>query len=248
MIDVLTPVRRGEFVRGEVIARLVAQTVDLAWYVAPGADRALTEDEREVIGLTSPGDFWAAHKCHMVPIVSKRRQLASHGDRPYIFLFDVDVLLPTPALLGGFARAFERFESLGATGTCYHVDWPFFRHHLGCGCMMVRRSSWSALQPLRGSACECFTIRADLASIGLRTVPVDPHRLHAHQWKRSDVVTGASQVEAPCPLCGLMRAPRRPPSHRVELEVGASQRVDLAPLRALVAEHGVDFEVCFVER
>jgi len=246
MIDILTPVRHGEFIRGDVIAALTAQDVDLTWYVDSGPDRPVTPSEREVLAIGSCGDFWAGQKCHMVPIITKRRALAGRGSGPYVFMLDADILLPMPSLLGGLARALDRWSDVGATGAVYHVDWPCFRYHVAAGCMMVRRADWERVQPLRGTACECFNIKTALERLGKRTVPIDPYRLHAHQWKRVDFRTAAVTPEAPCPMCGLIRNPTEPPRiERVELSLGSDGSADRSALEELVRRHGDAFAVRF---
>jgi hypothetical protein len=137
----------------------------------------------------------------------------------------------------------ERHPRLGATGLIYAVDWPHARFHLGAGSMLLRREDLDRVGDLRGTPCECSYLRLRLLGLGKEVVPLT--RLHAHQWKRTNLDGARPEYEQPeqaCPLCGELR---NPPARYtdVEIEVALGEPLPRAELERLVAQHGDGFRV-----
>ncbi len=172
-IDIQMPVRKGGFIVGEVIQRLLMQDAPFTFYVDAGKDLEMTSDHECLIALiaTSPENADRITKSTKVAFKRNRMtdRLRTHGRSPYVYLADPDVLLPERPFFSSTIRAFERNPKLGAVGLCYQDS-----DHVACGSMMLRREDFLQIGKLQGTGrtCVCGNIQIKLHESNLQVVPL----------------------------------------------------------------------------
>ena len=172
-IDIQMPVRKGGFIIGEVIQRLLMQDASFTFYVDGGEDLEMTSDHERLIALiaTSPENADRITKSTKVAFKRNRMtdQLRMHGRSHYVYLADPDVLIPERPFFSSTVRAFERNPQLGAVGLCYQDS-----EHVACGSMMLRRKDFLEIGKLQGTGrtCVCGNIQIKLQESNLQVVPL----------------------------------------------------------------------------
>ena len=168
-IDIQMPVKKGSFIIGDVIQRLLLQDVPFTLYVDAGEDLEISPDHERLLTLiaTSPEDVNRIKKACSVAF--KRNRLRLRGDSSYVYLADTDVLLPEQPFFSSMIRAFERNPDLGTVGLCYQDS-----NHVASGSMMLRRTDFIKIGELRGTgkSCVCAYIQTKLREANLRVVPL----------------------------------------------------------------------------
>ena len=166
-VDVQMPIRKGGFITGDVIQRLLMQNAEFTLYVDAGEDFEFSEAHERLLGLTATSHENAEWIKCVVRAAFKRNRLRTRGSGPYVYLADPDVLLPTTPLFGGMIRAFKENPQLGAIGARYQDN-----DHLACGSMMLRRRDFMRIGPFRGAgiSCECNYICKRLEALGMKVV------------------------------------------------------------------------------
>ncbi len=168
-VDIQMPIRKGDFVIGDVINRLLLQDVAFTFYVDAGEDFEFSPEQEQLLTLISTSDNNADRIRKSTRVAFKRNRLRTRGSSSYVYLADPDVLLPESPFFGSMIRAFERNPQLGAVGLCYQES-----DHVACGSMMLRRADFIQIGELRGTgkACVCGNIRMKLHEANLQVVPL----------------------------------------------------------------------------
>lgn len=168
-VDIQMPIRKGGFVIGDVIHRLLLQDVAFTFHVDAGEDFEFSPDQEQLLVLVSTSDKNANRIRKSTKAAYKRNRLRTCGSSPYIYLADPDVLLPESPFFGSMIRAFERNPQLGAVGLCYQEG-----DHVACGSMMLRRTDFIQIGELRGTgkACVCGNIRMKLQEANFQVIPL----------------------------------------------------------------------------
>ena len=174
LVDVQMPVRKGGFISGDVIERLLGQDVGFTFYVEAGDDLQLSPDGESGLDLIARSSEHLKRMKKSTRIAFKRNKLRLRGESPYVYLADNDILLPERPIFGGMIEAFERRPELGAVGLCYQPN----NTHVACGSMMLRRRDLLQIGPFRDTAtsCVCGYIGRQLEARGLHVVPVKRYK------------------------------------------------------------------------
>ena len=172
-VDIQMPVRKGGFIIGDVIQRLLLQDAAFEFYVDASEDLEFSPEQEQLLALISTSDKHANKIRGSTKAAFKRNKLRTRGDSPYVYLADPDVLLPESPFFSSIIRAFERNPQLGTTGLCYQNN-----DHLACGSMMLRRGDFAELGELRGTSrtCLCGNIQIKLHELDLQTIPLTKMR------------------------------------------------------------------------
>lgn len=168
-VDIQMPIRKGGFVIGDVIQRLLMQDVPFTLYVDAGDDLELSSDHQRLLELIAISPENAKRIEKSTKVAFKRNRMRILGHSPYIYLADPDVLLPERPFFGSLIQAFERNPQLGAVGLCYQNN-----NHVACGSMMLKRKDFIRIGTLRGTgaSCVCGYIQKQLQEFSLHVVPL----------------------------------------------------------------------------
>jgi len=172
-VDIQMPVRKGGFIIGDVIQRLLLQDTAFEFYVDASQDLEFSPEQEQLLALISTSDEHANKVRRSTRAAFKRNKLRTRGESPYVYLADPDVLLPESPFFGSIIQAFERNSKLGAVGLCYQDN-----DHVACGSMMLRRADFAEIGELRGTSrtCLCGNIQIKLHELGLQTIPLTKMR------------------------------------------------------------------------
>jgi len=168
------PIRKGDFIVGDVIQRFLTQDALFTFYVDAGEDLEFSADEEPHLQFIAESPKHARRIKHSTRIAFKRNRLRRCGSSPYVYLADNDILLPKKPIFRSFIDAFERHLALGAVGLCCHQN----SNHVSCASMMLRRADFLAVGMLKDTAtsCVCGYIGRKLEALGLRVIPVKAHK------------------------------------------------------------------------
>ena len=168
-VDIQMPIRKGGFVIGDVIHRLLLQDVAFTFYVDADEDFTFSPEQEQLLTLVATSNEHADRIRKSTKVAFKRNRLRTCGSSPYVYLADPDVLLPERPFFGSMIRAFERNPQLGAVGLCYQES-----DHVACGSMMLRRTDFIQIGELRGTgrSCVCGNIQMKLQESNLRVIPL----------------------------------------------------------------------------
>lgn len=168
-VDIQMPIRKGGFVIGDVLQRLLLQDVAFEFYVDAGEDFEFSLEQEQLLALLSTSDEHAGRIRKSTKAAFKRNRMRILGSSPYVYLADPDVLLPERPFFGSMIRAFERNPQLGAVGLCYQES-----DHVACGSMMLRRADFIGIGELRGTSksCVCGNIQRMLQGYNYQVIPL----------------------------------------------------------------------------
>ncbi|MFC1719235.1 hypothetical protein ACFL6S_36630 [Candidatus Poribacteria bacterium] len=168
-VDIQMPIRKGAFVIGDAIDRLLLQDVASTFFVDAGEDFEFSPEQEELLTLVSTSDKNANRIRKSTKAAFKRNRLRTCGSSPYVYLADPDVLLPERPFFGSMISAFERNPQLGAVGLCYQES-----DHVACGSMMLRRTDFMEIGELKGTgkSCICGYIQMRFHEAGFQVIPL----------------------------------------------------------------------------
>ncbi len=168
-VDIQMPIKKGAFVIGDVIDRLLLQDAAFTFLVDADDDFEFSPEREELLTLMSTSAEHANRIKKSTKAAFKRNRLRTCGSSPYVYLADPDVLLPEVPFFSSMIRAFERNPQLGAVGLCYQEG-----DHVACGSMMLRRTDFIGIGELRGTSrsCVCGNIRTKLQESNFQVVPL----------------------------------------------------------------------------
>jgi len=169
LVDIQMPVKKGGFIVGDVIQRLLMQDVELTFYINASNDFVFPPGNEEMLKLIATSAENEARIRKSILTAFKRNKMRRLGTSPYVYLADPDVLLPDEPVLDSMVRGLERQPRLGAVGVCYQKG-----NHVSAGSMMLRRNDFLQIGELRGAgpSCICNYIANKLLEFGLYTVPL----------------------------------------------------------------------------
>lgn len=200
-VDIQMPIRKGGFVIGDVIHRLLLQDVAFTFYVDAGEDFEFSPQQEQLLALISTSDEHANRIRKSTKAAFKRNRLRTCGNSLYVYLADPDVLLPEKPFFGSMIRAFERNPQLGAVGLCYQES-----DHVACGSMMLRRMDFIGLGELRGTSksCVCGNMQMKLQESHLQVVPLKTLRAYHLKSQYSEGYPEYQTVSCEAPSDGIL--------------------------------------------
>lgn len=175
-VDIQMPVKKGSYVRADVIGAFLRQEIDWEIYINVKNETPFPKIDKEDFDLISESLGNMKDIEARIKIAHKRNELIEMGTSAYVYLADADVLLNDDWNSDVFNDIFyelimglERHPRIGAIGLPYQLG-----YHVGAGSMMLRRSDLPYIGEIKGSGsyCTCGYISHKLLYAGLFTVPL----------------------------------------------------------------------------